>query len=125
MNIQFPIFILAKDDLSINMISDSRQLSRWYEEIDVKNNEYSGWDSNGYSLTVLWNSNIGTTVEIADETSQMDKLREAIFNYAKLRRPKIPFAYPDPKNIVELFKAAQIHIKKGNFIQKIKRLFTV
>ena len=121
---QYPVFILANDDLSINMIMDPKQLSGWYEKIDVEEGLYRGWDVNGYPLRVLWDPAVGTKVEICGDFPQEDKLREAILDFAKIYRSKISFVYSGPEdNIVELFKTVEEHIKPKTLTQKIKYLF--
>jgi hypothetical protein len=124
MNFRYPLFILAKDDLSMDMIIDSKQLEGWYEQPDIEEGLYMGWDMLGYPLKIMWDLKIGPKVEIIQDNPELDKLREAILNYVKLYRPKVPFVYSGPKDdVVALYKAVEEHINTDRLRNKIKKFF--
>jgi len=110
----------------MEMILDSKQLNSCCERIDVKDGLYTGWDIDGYPIELFWDNRLKVIVKITRSESEINKLKEAILNYAKLYRPKVPFMYFDHQdNIIELFKAAEEHIKAGreSFTQKLRHLF--
>lgn len=113
MEARYPLFILEKDDLSVRMIKDSSELS-WYEQIDIEEGLYVGWDVFGHPLELFWERKIGPQIRLVNDSRQIDKLKESILNYANLARPRISFVYFGPKDdVVALYKAAEEHIKAG------------
>ncbi|MEW6088081.1 MAG: hypothetical protein AB1498_07220 [bacterium] len=120
---EYPIFILTKDEMSIAMLVNSKELN-FYEQIDIEEGLYEGWDVRGYPIILSWDKKYGTKIEITKEITQLEKLEEAIINYAKLYNPKVPFKYSGPENnITELFNEVEKHIKKDTFREKLKHLF--
>jgi hypothetical protein len=128
MNLHYPIFIIEKDDGSIRMLlNESKEELDWYEQIDIENNLYSGWDIKGYPLRVYWDKSEGVKVEITKEIPDIDNLKSDILNYAKLFLPECPFSYSGQQdNIIELFDAVKQHLYKGDgsLRHKIKRFFS-
>lgn len=124
MSIKYPIFVKDRDGWVSIVNKDVNEL----ETIDVEGSEFIAcWDSYGIPLR-LYLKREGKKEEIkveqGSEIPQLDKLKEAILNYAQLSSPKVPFVYSDqPDNMVGLFKAVEEHIKAGSFRQKLKRLF--
>lgn len=113
MEVLYPLFIIVKDELRVDIVTTPKDLN-CYERIDIEEGLYAGWDKKGYPIKISWQHKVGPKVEITQEISQVDKLRETILTYAKCTRPKVPFVYScSQDNIVELFKAAEEHIKAG------------
>jgi integrase/recombinase XerD len=48
---KYPLYIQARDDLSIHIINAENELSK-LEGIDIKNGLYSGWDSAGHKVAI-------------------------------------------------------------------------
>lgn len=109
---EFPLFILTKDEMSIHMVNSSKELS-FCERIDIEEGLYEGWDVKGHPIKILWDSKYGPKAKNIQESIQSDKLREAILNYAKHYRSKVPFVYSGSgDDMVELFKATERHIQE-------------
>ncbi len=112
MEARYPLFILEKDDLSVRMIKDSNELG-WYEQIDIEEGLYAGWDVFGHPIELYWERKMGPQIRLVNDSQQIDKLKEAVLNYANLARPKIPFVYSGTEDdVVALYKAAEEHIKR-------------
>ena len=47
MGVQFPLFVFEKDNCSMQLIEKQEDLFHHLEEIDIENDEYLFWDTNG------------------------------------------------------------------------------
>lgn len=120
MEINYPIFLMDRDKWMF-IIHNTTELNSHLEHIDIEDKEYSGWDINAFPLELYLEQKEIKVRHISSEP-QLNRLKEAIFNYAKLARPKVPFVYSGPEdNVIELFKAVEEHIMAGSFTQKLKR----
>jgi hypothetical protein len=52
MNVEFPLFVFEKDDLSMLLIERPDRLLYHLETIDIENDEYLFWDSTGAGVCV-------------------------------------------------------------------------
>jgi hypothetical protein len=112
MQVTFPVFILAKDDLSMDMVTEPKDLN-WYEKPDINDGLYEGWDVNGYLLKISWDKRLGPIVTVCNNEPQIEKLQEAIYDYAKRYNAQESFVYSGPSNdVVALFKAVEAHVRK-------------
>jgi len=112
MEIRWPVFLKDRDGW-MNILKSMDQIQVELEEIDIRDNEYTTWDSRGLPLQLYLDEG-KIKIRFLSEEVQLDKLKEAILNYAKLYRPEAPFVYHGfEDNIIELFKAVEEHIKIG------------
>lgn len=110
--IDYPLFIIAKDDLSMEMIKDPKQLSVEFEKYDIQDGLYSGWDVKGVPIVLAWDR--GVKLIVKDETPQLDGLKNSILEYAKNYRQDAVFVYNvNSDDIVVLFEAVERFIS-GN-----------
>lgn len=120
MELTYPLFIMATDDKSIKKFDSWDKLKNWYEQIDIEEGLFLGWDLNGYPFKLVWDkSQSSAMIETTGELSEIDQLRNAIRDYARDYRPKAPFDYSG-SNVVELFKTVEDHINQGKLSYKIK-----
>jgi hypothetical protein len=52
MQIQFPVYVLEKDDASVFRV-DSESGIGYFEAIDVENHEYEAWDATGRRIELV------------------------------------------------------------------------
>jgi hypothetical protein len=122
MEICYPIFVKDQDGW-VSILNRFEDLQVKLEKIDIEDKEYTTWDAEGLPVELYLDQKEMKVKALSDENRQ-DELKEAILNYAKLARPKVPFFYSGTeKSMVELFEAVEKHIKNGRFVQKVKRLF--
>jgi len=128
METKYPIFVTAKDDPMVEIIQEAKEL-RKYDDIDIEQDLFFGWDSDGVPLE-FYIDRKEVKVRTASAERRLYELRNAILNYVKLAAPKVSFAYSGPEdNMVELFKAVEEHIKKESSMNKgflskcLKKLF--
>jgi len=110
---------MATDDKSIEKFDSWDKLKNWYEQIDIEEGLFIGWDIHGYPIKLIWDSQLGSKIEILETEPHIDQLINAIKNYAQNYRPKMSFSYSE-SNVVDLFKAAEEHIAQGKLSYKIK-----
>ena len=109
MELKYPIFILSKDDLTIRMINSPKELD-WYEEIDIKEGLYNGWDINGYPIE-LYMDGKKVALKFTSLQSSPTELKEAILNYARIMKPNSPFINSAQNtDVLGLFKAVEKHV---------------
>jgi|tagenome__1003787_1003787.scaffolds.fasta_scaffold20878313_2 hypothetical protein len=48
----FPIYLRAKDDREVREFDSLKKMQKWVEAIDVENNEYEGWDREGFPIAL-------------------------------------------------------------------------
>ncbi|MEW6609295.1 MAG: hypothetical protein AB1414_17940 [bacterium] len=122
MAITYPVFLIDRDKWMYKFNSIN-ELRGYIELIDVEDNEYKGWDINGFPLDLVID-NREIQIKQIDNDSQIEELRNSILNYTKLFNPKTPFKYSGPENdFIELFNAAEKHAKMWTFRERFKRLF--
>jgi len=118
MLIKYPIFGQDKDKW-MYIVETEQKLNSNLEKIDIENNEYIGWDSNGKPLGFyLEGDNI--KVRCLSSDSNLNELKQAIINYARLANPKTPLTNPEKyEKVTELFKAVENHINQGRLSRRI------
>ncbi len=80
---QYPIFVLAKDDRSIRMHSSENDLN-WYEQIDIEDMLYQGWDSAGIPIDIYYDvKSKRVCIKSGSNTPQLDQLKRVLEQYAK------------------------------------------
>lgn len=127
MNYSFPIFILAKDDKSVRMSKSEKDIE-YYEQPDIEEGLYVGWDVNGYPLRLVWRTKEGPKIEVSTEIPHIDQLKTILYEYVRYYRPDVPFQYAESAgsedDIVALYKAIEEHINAGRLRNKIKKFFS-
>lgn len=121
MNVKYSIFGQDKDKWMFKIDEESK-LNYHLEKIDVENCEYAGWDVEGKPIEFYVDDE---KIKIRYKSSQLqiEKLKEAILDYAKLGNPREEFIdkYSDVK---ELFQAVERHIDKARMSNKMKKKST-
>lgn len=80
MDVQFPLFVFAKDDRSMSLVETPERIPYHLEAIDIENSEYLFWDSTGAALNISVSR--GQVQQIA-RCEQAMLLQEAFEAYAK------------------------------------------
>ena len=107
----YPLFVLERDDSSIRLIEDEVGLL-WYEAIDVEDKLYAGWDVLGYPIELYLDHGQIKVRRVIEQPNQ-EQLQAAILEYVRRSCKNAPFTYAGfNSNMVELFRAAEVHIKK-------------
>ncbi len=120
MVIKYPIFGQDRDKWMF-MIDVESDLNSCLEVIDIENKEYIGWDQMGVPIE-FYLDNGKIKIKIFSEDAQLERLKEAILDYAAVARPKVPFKDSGlTDNVINLFNAVEGHIKDSGLIGKIKR----
>lgn len=125
--LKYPLFILSKDDKGIIVIDDEKGLN-YFEQIDVENDEYAGWDFDAFPLRVSWNGKKGIAVEREAGSAQHADMKRAIFNHidntAARYRPDQPFYYDRASDdFLSIRTRLREHIKQAPIKQKIVNFF--
>ena len=81
MNIEFPVFIFAKDSSEIQRFESVYDLQCQLEEIDVENAEYLAWDKNGNPILLAVQKPIWLKLEPVTGSPQPD-LKSCLEKYA-------------------------------------------
>ena len=123
MKITYPLFIQAKDDLSIIMINKVKELYQ-FEREDIKNGMYRGWDLQGFPLILTSDNKNDVQIKIIKETKEYGNLIKVLVEYAKTYsnyyRPNTPFSFEGLEdNPVRLMEAVTKHIKGRKFKYKV------
>jgi hypothetical protein len=122
MEISYPIFIKDRDGW-MSILNECREIQDKLERVDIEDEEYTAWDANALPLDFYLDKD-KIKARVLSKSPQLDEIREAILNYAKLAKPKVPFVhFGSEKDMIELFLAIEKHIKNHSFAQRIKRLF--
>lgn len=79
MEVKFPLFAFEKDDRSMYLMETPERL-RYFEAIDIENNEYLFWDSTGAGVCV---SVANRTINEISHCDQAMSLSEAFGAYAQ------------------------------------------
>lgn len=80
--IQFPIFVRAKDCGDVTKYSSVHDLQIDLEQIDVENDEYEAWDANGLRLSLGIQKPLWLNVGLRDNVPVPTELAAAISEYA-------------------------------------------
>ena len=118
MTVKYPILEQDRDKWMFIIETESK-LGYHLEAIDIENKEYMGWDIEGRPIEFYLDKNEIKVRYLSNETKWED-LKEAILNYAKFAKPKIPFIDSGQyNNLGDLFRAVENHItfkqkKKGS-----------
>ena len=114
MELTYPVFIQASDDKSIDLIETREKLGHWYEQIDVEDGLYIGWDSKAIPFTLEWQKEVGSVPRLIRMTAEPENLKQALLTYAQLESRDAPFSVPETSDMVELFRAIDLFRQSRN-----------
>ncbi len=121
---EYPIFAQDRDKW-MYMIKRESDLNSDLEVIDIENNEYIGWDKSGIPLK-FYLENGRIKIKSTSGKPQLEILKKAVFEYAKVASPKAPFEYSGmANNVVALFEAVERHINTDGLLGKIKQFLKI
>ena|ERR1700681_3052598 len=80
--IQFPVFVRAKDCGDVTKYSSVQELQYDLEQIDVENDEYEAWDANGLQLSLGTQKPLWLKIDLGKNTPLPTDLAMAISEYA-------------------------------------------
>ena len=75
----------------IDMFRSFSELKGWYERIDIKDNLFEGWDSDGKKLKLKWNNDKNVEeIELLNSENDITALKEAIiYSHRIINKNKI------------------------------------
>src|SRR5262249_16187641 len=82
MDARFPVFILESDDFSFREFQSADEL-QFCEEPDIVDGLYTGWDSRGRRLSILWDKASRRAVAVAEEETSLESCAAAVETYAQ------------------------------------------
>lgn len=106
------------------LISSPEAVSAVHEQIDIEDGEYSGWDADGYPISLIWDVNTGPRVKMSEGIASLDDLRSAIFRYAKLGKLDTTFINGlQDSDVIKLFMKVDQQIDEAypHLIERIMR----
>jgi hypothetical protein len=80
--IQFPIFVRARDCGDVAKYSSVHELQYDLEQIDVENDEYEAWEANGFRISLGIQKPLWLKIELIDDKPLPTELATAISEYA-------------------------------------------
>jgi hypothetical protein len=83
MNVQFPLFLLEKDCGELCKFDSIAEMQYKLERIDVENQEYEAWDSNGLEVALSVREPEWLNLTVRPDGSGVDELRTAVIRYAR------------------------------------------
>jgi hypothetical protein len=105
-------------------LSSIDEVNNELEITDIEDEEYTVWDLEGKPLEFYLDQG-EIKIKVCSDKSQLNKLKEAILNYAKKARPKYSFVFTGERSdLVGLFEEVEGFIKKQGIFRRTKRLFT-
>jgi hypothetical protein len=85
-DVKFPLFAFEKDDRSMYMVESRERLLYDFEAIDIENDEYLFWDSNGTGVCVSVTRDVIEQVTFGDQAMTLPQAFEAYAQAYKLQR---------------------------------------
>jgi hypothetical protein len=83
MKVQFPLFLLEKDSDEISKFDSLQEIQNHLERIDVENQEYEAWDSNGIEVALSINEPAWLVLTPRPDGKGPNELRAAVLCYAR------------------------------------------
>src|SRR6267142_919257 len=77
MNVEFPLFVFEKDDLSMLLIEGPDRLLYHLETVDIENDEYLFWDSTGAGVCVSVARDAIDQIELCDQATTLPQAFDA------------------------------------------------
>lgn len=95
MEINFPLFVRAKDCGEIAKFNSIRELQAQVEKIDIENREYEAWDKNGLAVELkVQEPAVWLALEPATKYHDPEGLRQALLGFASSFGVQIPHDLP-------------------------------
>ena len=118
----YPLFLVDRDDHLV-LVKTDPDLDSALELVDVEDDEYHGWDSEGRPINMgIRDGRIA--VNVINDEDQTGRVREAIVKYANLLWPDSPFEDDDLScPLIELHNKCMSHLKKMPFWRKTRLRF--
>ena len=83
MNPRFPIFLLSKDSDELAVFNSIQDIQRELERIDVENQEYEAWDSDGLEVVLSVREPAWLNLTVRAGGSGVTDLRAAVIRYSR------------------------------------------
>src|SRR5579864_4735269 len=83
MNVQFPLFLLAKDCGELCKFDSIAEMQLKLERIDVENQEYEAWDSNGVEVILSVKEPVWLALTLRPNGSGLNEIRAGVIRYAR------------------------------------------
>jgi hypothetical protein len=85
MDVQFPLFVFAKDDRSMYLVETPERVLYHLEAIDIENNEYLFWDSTGAGVSISVARGKVKQIAVCEQAMSLREAFEAYAAYYGLR----------------------------------------
>jgi hypothetical protein len=121
--IQFPVFVRARDCGDVTKYSSVHGLQRDVEQIDVENDEYEAWDANGVRISLSIQKPLWLKVELIDDTPLPDELAAAILEYAHMQGIACERSVLIAEKYSEVLDRVESELKKKKMAGWPRRLF--
>jgi hypothetical protein len=82
MNPRFPLFLLSKDNDELAVFNSIQDIQRELERIDVENQEYEAWDSDGLEVVLSVREPVWLNLTVRTDGRGVNELRAAVIRYA-------------------------------------------
>jgi hypothetical protein len=83
MNIEYPVFLREKDSDELSKFDSLQEMQHQLERIDVENQEYEVWDSNGIEVVLSVCEPVWLSLTLQPDGNGPDELRAAVIRYAR------------------------------------------
>jgi hypothetical protein len=121
MGVTYPLFAFAKDSQSMGLIEDSSRILGHCEGIDIENDEYVFWDTNGEGVSVA--VSVGafkSKLEGVTSCPPTFPLHDAFISYAKTLGLPEAVAEGTPMDVWRRIRTElESRPKKRNFFSKL------
>ena|ERR1051326_3204368 len=94
MQINFPLFVRAKDSGEVARFNSVQELQVQVEKIDIENEEYEAWDKDGLPVGLKLQNPVWIKLELLTEGYDPDRLRRALLDYANSVGVQLPDQLP-------------------------------
>ena len=103
MDVEFPVFVLAKDSEEVERFDSIYRLQRQLERIDVENNEYLAWDVNGSAVALSVQEPVWLKLEPFADMNQVG-LKDCLEKYAATLGVEVNLAQTSPKAFKDAYE---------------------
>jgi len=78
----FPVFLRCRGDKVVREFDSVEHIQCWVEPIDVENDEYEGWDSQGFPISLQLRGEASIIVKLLEEPAARDEVFSAFRDFA-------------------------------------------
>jgi hypothetical protein len=121
MNIDFPLFICAKDTGEVERFDSVCELQSELEEIDVENAEYLAWDKHGSPVSLSVQKPVWLKLEL-QPTLDQPKLKTCLQKYAARVGVDIALNEPSEQEFSRAYQQLETDLKQRVRPSLFKRL---